>query len=75
MRQERLAALWRGSAVRAQAAAVADSANDVLLAKGEPFASFPFCPAAAALEHADPLVVGEGVSRHAQLAYALRSPA
>ncbi|MBK8595125.1 MAG: radical SAM protein [Holophagales bacterium] len=70
-----LTQLWRGGQRRAAATAIADQANEVLLALGEPMASFPFCPAAAVLEHGDPLAVGESFVRHASLARELRSPA
>jgi MoaA/NifB/PqqE/SkfB family radical SAM enzyme len=64
VRETRLLDLWKGSAVRLEAAKVARVANDALLAAGGPMARFPFCPAVA-LErtgdpvHADPLHLAE----------------
>ncbi len=47
VRAQRLAALWHTSEERAAAADVARAANDALLQRGGPAASFPFCPALA----------------------------
>ncbi len=60
VRQARLVDLWRDSAVRLEAASVAQQANDALLSAGGPMARFPFCPAVAQERtgdpvHADPL--------------------
>ena len=55
VRQNRLVDLWRGSAVREEAAAVARQANDALLAAGGPMARFPFCPAVAQERTGDPV--------------------
>jgi MoaA/NifB/PqqE/SkfB family radical SAM enzyme len=55
VRETPLAALWHGSGVRAEAAAVARNANDALLAAGGPMARFPFCPAVAQERTGDPV--------------------
>jgi MoaA/NifB/PqqE/SkfB family radical SAM enzyme len=55
VRQARLAELWRGSAVRQQAAGLAIAVSDRLLAMGEPFASMPYCPITAEEQTGDPL--------------------
>lgn len=47
VRAQRLSELWPSSLVREQAARVARSANDMLLAEGSPLARFPYCPAVA----------------------------
>jgi MoaA/NifB/PqqE/SkfB family radical SAM enzyme len=64
VRQTPLVKLWHGSSVRVEAAAVAQKANDALLAAGGPMAYFPFCPAVAQERtgdpiHADPLHLAE----------------
>jgi len=55
VRDTPLLELWHGSSVRAEAAAVAQQANDALLAAGGPMARFPFCPAVAQERTGDPL--------------------
>jgi MoaA/NifB/PqqE/SkfB family radical SAM enzyme len=55
VRQTPLRQLWRESPVRRRAADVAVTANDALLAAGEPLSSHPYCPALAAQESGDPL--------------------
>jgi MoaA/NifB/PqqE/SkfB family radical SAM enzyme len=55
VRETPLRALWHGSTVRAEAAAVAQRANDALLAAGGPMARFPFCPAVAQERTGDPV--------------------
>jgi MoaA/NifB/PqqE/SkfB family radical SAM enzyme len=64
VRQTSLVELWHGSSVRAEAAEVAQKANDALLAAGGPMAYFPFCPAVAQERtgdpiHADPIHLAE----------------
>ena len=64
VRETRLVELWKTSAVRQEAAAVARAANDELLAAGGLMARFPFCPAVAQERtgdpvHADPIHLAE----------------
>jgi MoaA/NifB/PqqE/SkfB family radical SAM enzyme len=59
VRQTRLRDLWRGSPVREEAAGVALAANEAMRARGGALASFPFCPALAALHTGDPLTPDE----------------
>ena len=56
VRQRRLRELWPTSPARAEAAGVAQAANDRLVASGGALASFPFCPALALQRTGDPLV-------------------
>jgi MoaA/NifB/PqqE/SkfB family radical SAM enzyme len=55
VRETSVLELWHGSSVRAEAAAVAQRANDALLAAGGPMARFPFCPAVAQERTGDPV--------------------
>ncbi len=55
VRETSILELWHGSSVRAEAAAVAQQANDALLAAGGPMARFPFCPAVAQERTGDPV--------------------
>ena len=79
VRETRLLHLWKSSAVRLEAAEVANKANDALLAAGGPMARFPFCPAVAQERtgdpvHADPLHVAEAeVAEGARLAATTRT--
>ncbi len=57
VRRTRLAHLWPSSPVRQHVAALVRGANDMLLARGAPFASAPFCPGLAA-QAGDPLALG-----------------
>jgi MoaA/NifB/PqqE/SkfB family radical SAM enzyme len=54
VRETPLRELWHGSPRREEAAAVARTANDRLLAAGGAVAKFPFCPALAAQRTGDP---------------------
>jgi MoaA/NifB/PqqE/SkfB family radical SAM enzyme len=54
VRERSLRELWHGSSVRAEAAIVARSANDAVLAGGGPMSRFPFCPALARERTGDP---------------------
>lgn len=55
VRDTPLRELWPTSPVRAEVAAVARAANDLLVAGGGPMARFPFCPALALERTGDPL--------------------
>jgi len=73
VREASIDEIWRGSEERRAAAAVASAANDRMLALGEPFARFPFCPALALQHSADPLEPYPEHQRLAALAAAERS--
>jgi MoaA/NifB/PqqE/SkfB family radical SAM enzyme len=72
-RERPLRELWRASPVREEAAEVARAANDRMLALGEPFARFPFCPALAAQQTGDPLTPHPLLEMHARLAHEVRA--
>jgi MoaA/NifB/PqqE/SkfB family radical SAM enzyme len=65
--------LWHASDVRREAAAMAVTVNDHLLAQGGALAAYPFCPALAMQETGDPLVPDEGFRIRAEVAAELRA--
>jgi MoaA/NifB/PqqE/SkfB family radical SAM enzyme len=65
--------LWRGSAVREEAAAVARAANETMRGAGGGLATFPFCPALAQQHTGDPLVPDAGHAEQARIVADLRA--
>jgi MoaA/NifB/PqqE/SkfB family radical SAM enzyme len=64
--------LWPTSETRLQAAAVARTANDRMMAAGGALASFPFCPALAEQSTGDPLQPDERHRERAEMAERIR---
>lgn len=67
-----LGQLWRGSAVRTEAAAIASQANDLLVERGGAVARFPYCPALAFQHTGDALLPDAEHEQRALLVDALR---
>jgi MoaA/NifB/PqqE/SkfB family radical SAM enzyme len=72
VRETPLARMWAGSAERQEAASVARSANDRLVAAGGALASFPFCPALALQRTGNPHRPDETHREHAEAAERVR---
>ena len=72
VRHTRLRDLWRGSAVREEAASVSVAANEAMRVRGGTLAGFPFCPALAAQHTGDPLQPDEAHAMHAGIVARLR---
>lgn len=68
-----LRGLWRDSAARGRAASAAREAGTMLAERYDAVSRYPFCPALAAREHADPLAIGPFLQQQAETADALRS--
>jgi MoaA/NifB/PqqE/SkfB family radical SAM enzyme len=75
IRETPLVDLWPTSSRRVEAAAVARTANDRLVAAGEALASFPFCPALAQQNGDDPLTPNPAHEEQAEIALRLRRDA
>lgn len=65
--------LWRGSAVREEAAGVARAASAAMRAAGGPLAVFPFCPALAQQRTGDPIAPDEDHEERARIVAGLRA--
>jgi MoaA/NifB/PqqE/SkfB family radical SAM enzyme len=72
VRETPLVDLWPSSERRLEAAAVARSANDRMVAGGEALASFPFCPALAEQGSGDALRPDAGHREQAHIVLRLR---
>jgi MoaA/NifB/PqqE/SkfB family radical SAM enzyme len=72
VRDTRLRDLWHGSSVREEAAGLARTANEAMLAKGGVLTAFPFCPALAQQRTGDPLVPDEDHEERARIVASLR---
>jgi MoaA/NifB/PqqE/SkfB family radical SAM enzyme len=75
VRETPLVDIWPGSPARAEAAKVAEEANEMLIAAGGAVASFPFCPALALQRTGDALRVTADHREQAEIVERLRRAA